>query len=55
MTFDELFVYKKLTAAKGYLGEMEELFKASDKEILKDNFKLHVAERLFQLVHRCYS
>ena len=34
----------------GYLGEAEDLFKFSDKEILADSGKMHIAERLLQLI-----
>jgi len=50
MTFDELFVYKKLTKIEEYLKELEEFLKFSDKEILGDSMKIHIGERLFQLI-----
>lgn len=50
MTFEELFVYKKLNKIEEYLKELEEFLKFSDKEILSDSMKIHVGERLFQLI-----
>ena len=50
MTFQKAFVLQKLDEANGYLKEMEDFFKSSDTEILADSGKLHIAERLLQLL-----
>ena len=49
MTFQRAFVTKKLEQISGYLKEIENLLESSDKEILVDSGKLHIAERLLQL------
>src|SRR3990167_1099385 len=43
MTFNGLFVYKKL-------NKIEEYLKFTDKEIFDDSMKMHIGERLFQLI-----
>lgn len=50
MTFEKAFVLKKIEEIFGYLNETEDLFKFSDKEILSDSGKMHIAERLLQLI-----
>lgn len=50
MTFDKNFIVKKLEEVIGYLKEMEDLLKFSDREITADSGKLHIAERLLQLI-----
>lgn len=50
MTFQKTFILKKLEEINGYLNETRDFFKFSDKEILKDSGKLHIAERLLQLL-----
>ncbi|OGZ37257.1 MAG: hypothetical protein A3I88_01795 [Candidatus Portnoybacteria bacterium RIFCSPLOWO2_12_FULL_39_9] len=50
MTFQKAFIFQKIEGILGYLKETEELFKFSDKEILADSGKLHIAERLLQLI-----
>lgn len=50
MTFEKAFVLKKIEEIVGYLNETEDLFKFSDKEILSDSGKMHIAERLLQLI-----
>jgi len=50
MTFEKAFVVQKLEQTCGYLKEVEELFKFSDKEILADSGRVHIAERLLQLI-----
>jgi len=50
MTFQKAFIIQKLEQVCGYLKETEELFKFSDKEILADSGRVHIAERLLQLV-----
>lgn len=50
MTFDGLFVYKKLSRIEEYLKELENFLKFSDKEILADPLKIHIGERLFKLI-----
>lgn len=50
MTFQKTFLFQKLTEASGYLEEIKEFLKFSDEEILADTNKLHIAERLLQLL-----
>jgi|SRR3989338_2441304 len=50
MTFQKAFVFQKLEEISNYLKEVEELFNFSDKEILADSGRMHIAERLLQLV-----
>jgi len=50
MTFEKAFILQKLEETSGFLKEVEDLFKFSDKEILADSGKIHVAERLLQLI-----
>lgn len=50
MTFQEIFVFKKMEEINGYLKETEELLRFSDQEILADSGRLHIAERLLQLI-----
>lgn len=50
MTFQKIFVFKKMEEIDGYLKELEESLKFSDKEILADSGRLHIAERLLQLI-----
>ena len=50
MTFKKLFVLQKIEEILKNLDETKDVFKFSDKEILKDPFKYHAAERLFQLI-----
>ena len=50
MTFNQLFVEKKIKGIQEYIEEIEELLEFPDKEILKDSGKMHIAERLVQLV-----
>lgn len=50
MTFDKNFVVQKIDIFFGYLMELEELLKFSNEEILKDSGKIHIAERLLQLI-----
>lgn len=50
MTFQKTFLFQKLTEASGYLEEIKEFLKFSDEEILADTSKLHIAERLLQLI-----
>ena len=50
MTFDQQFIVAKLDELRGYSGELDELLHFSDGEIIADQFKLHAAERLLQLV-----
>ena len=50
MTFSELFVRKKIEKIKNYIQEIKDFLKFSDKEILIESGKMHIAERLFQLV-----
>lgn len=49
MTFSKSFIAKKLEELTGYLKEIDDLFKLSDKKILNESGKLHIAERLLQL------
>ena len=50
MTFDELFIRKKIQDIKKYLKETEEFLKFSVEEILDDTGRMHIAERIFQLI-----
>lgn len=50
MTFSELFVNKKISEIKGYIKEIEDFLEYSDKEIIENSEKMHIAERLLQLV-----
>jgi uncharacterized protein YutE (UPF0331/DUF86 family) len=50
MTFNELFIRKKIQDVNEYLKETKEFFRFSLKEILGDTEKIHVAERIFQLI-----
>jgi len=50
MTFQKAFVYQKLEEIISYLKEIKDFLKSSDREILVDSGKLHIAERLLQLV-----
>ncbi|MEK7785031.1 MAG: DUF86 domain-containing protein [Chloroflexota bacterium] len=50
MTVSKLFIVQKLNSISGYLAELEELLKFSDEEIKNNSGKMHIAERLFQLI-----
>ena len=50
MTFEIAFVTKKLEELNGYIGELTDFLKYSDEEIMQDSGKIHVAERLLQLI-----
>lgn len=50
MTFQKGVVSEKINRTSGYLDEAKKLFRFSAKEILADSEKLHIAERLFQLI-----
>ena len=51
MTFSSAFVYQKIKTMKEYIGETEDLLRrTSDKEFFSDFGKLHIAERLVQLI-----
>lgn len=50
MTFEKLFVLEKLEQIDGYLTEVKDFFRFSDEDILKDSEKMHIAERLLQLI-----
>lgn len=50
MTFEQAFVTKKLYELQEYHHELEVLLRASDEEILADSGKIHIAERLLQLI-----
>lgn len=50
MSVSKLFITQKLNSISGYLSELEELLKFSDEEIKNDLGKMHIAERLFQLI-----
>ena len=43
-------MYKKLNKIEEYLEELEEFLKFTDKEIFDDSMKMHIGERLFQLI-----
>ena len=51
MTFSTAFVYQKLQTIEEYRKELAELLKkTSDEEFFSSSEKLHVAERLVQLI-----
>lgn len=50
MTFQKAFVLQKIEQIVGYLKEAKDLFVFSDKEILSDSGRIHIAERLLQLI-----
>lgn len=51
MTFSAVFVTQKLQTMKDYTEELEKLLKdVSDEEFFADSGKLHIAERLVQLI-----
>lgn len=51
MTFFSIFVYQKLQAMREHIMELNNLLKeVSDKEFFADSGKLHIAERLVQLI-----
>ena len=50
MTFNQSFILEKLNQIIGHLEETKKFFRFSDREILADLEKLHIAERLFQLI-----
>lgn len=51
MTFSTVFVHQKLEALRGYRHELKQLLERTpDSEFFSDSGKLHIAERLVQLV-----
>ncbi|OGM96260.1 MAG: hypothetical protein A3B86_03915 [Candidatus Yanofskybacteria bacterium RIFCSPHIGHO2_02_FULL_38_22b] len=50
MTFNEAFIWEKLTEITKYQEELKQHLKFSDQEILGDTGKMHIAERIFQLI-----
>ena len=50
MTFSKSFILEKLTELKKYETELEGFLSFSDEEILNDTGKMHIAERLLQLI-----
>lgn len=50
MTFSKAFVIEKLTELKKYENELKQLLDFSDQDILNDSGRIHIAERLLQLV-----
>lgn len=50
MTFSKAFVLEKLTEIEKYQNELKQLLDFSDEEILNDSGKMHIAERLLQLI-----
>jgi len=50
MSFDKQFVFDKIEDIQGYLKELKELLTSSDNTILNDSGKVHIAERLLQLI-----
>lgn len=50
MVFSKILVDEKIEKIKEYLGGVKHLFRFSAQEIIADSEKLHVAERLFQLI-----
>lgn len=49
MTFKTAFIAEKIDQLSGYAGELKDFLDNSDKEILSDSGKMHIAERLLQL------
>ncbi|OGF21503.1 hypothetical protein A2Y83_04470 [Candidatus Falkowbacteria bacterium RBG_13_39_14] len=51
MSFEKLFVLKKLNQLQDYIDELKDLLdKNSNKAILSNSGKMHIAERLLQLI-----
>lgn len=50
MTFSRAFITEKLTEVEKYQNELKQLLDFSDEEILNDSGKMHIAERLLQLI-----
>jgi uncharacterized protein YutE (UPF0331/DUF86 family) len=50
MVFEKAFIFQKLEEISGYLEELKDLLKFSDKRIINNSGKLHIAERLLQLI-----
>lgn len=50
MTFDQLFITKKINEIEGYIKELKEFLESSDKDILENSGKMHIAERILQLI-----
>ena len=50
MTFEQLFVNKKIKDIESYIIETKNFLRFSDEEILEDSGKMHIAERLLQLI-----
>lgn len=51
MTFSSAFIYQKLQTIKDHTQELRDLLQqTSDKNFLSESGKLHIAERLIQLI-----
>lgn len=50
MNFNKAFISEKLAEIIKYQEELKQHLNFSDQEILKDSGKMHIAERLFQLI-----
>ncbi len=50
MTFNETFVSEKLAEIMKYQEELKQHLEFSNQEILGDTGKMHIAERIFQLI-----
>ena len=50
MTFKKIFILEKLTEIVKYQQELKQLLEFSDDQIIKDSGKMHIAERLLQLI-----
>lgn len=50
MTFERAFIAKKLSELDGYIGELTTFLEENDDLLLKDSGKIHIAERLLQLI-----
>lgn len=50
MTLSKSFVAQKFNSMSGYLEELHDFLKFSDEEIKNDSGRMHIAERLFQLI-----
>ncbi|MFH1233066.1 MAG: HepT-like ribonuclease domain-containing protein [Patescibacteria group bacterium] len=50
MSISQIFISNKIGEIIQYTAEIEDLLKFSDEEILGDSGKMHIAERLTQLI-----
>lgn len=50
MSFNKIFIFEKIKFISEYVEELKELLQFSNKEILENSGRLHIAERLIQLI-----